>query len=441
MSVSKPKVLHRLMRSSVNILACFEQAKEITDSVVRAEVEQVLKNAQALEIRNQELETQQKIDELQSSAVESIKDEIAGLQAIVEGREEEYKRIKDIKELEDSMRNAGLDTSRATELVDQRNALKEQTKEMEKMKQMVGQVTGTISSAFTSAFKSVIDGSKSAQEALSDAFKSIGDSFVSMALEIIQQQLVLIANGLIMKALGISMPGSSAGEMPGAFNIGQAFSGRADGGPVSANRPYIVGEEGQELFIPSISGVIVPNDIFEATKDALIEDGEAIPTEDDEAETKAALSANNSSIANTYNSSTGDTESALAENSESINNTYNTTNNGDAEAAALAENSESLNNTYNQSTSSSTSAALAQNRQSIESAYAVNQSYIAAQQMRQSQNAQTEALSSALEPMPTQSFDIKYESMNIGGMEVVTPAQLEKATRVSAMKGRDMALG
>lgn len=36
-------------------------------------------------------------------------------------------------------------------------------------------------------------------------------------------------------------------------------SGRAVGGPVSAGTPYIVGERGPELFVPSISGSIIPN--------------------------------------------------------------------------------------------------------------------------------------------------------------------------------------
>lgn len=35
--------------------------------------------------------------------------------------------------------------------------------------------------------------------------------------------------------------------------------GRAAGGPVSANRPYVVGEAGPELFVPQRSGSIVPN--------------------------------------------------------------------------------------------------------------------------------------------------------------------------------------
>lgn len=40
----------------------------------------------------------------------------------------------------------------------------------------------------------------------------------------------------------------------------KAITGRAIGGPVSSGRPYIVGEEGPELFVPRSSGTIVPND-------------------------------------------------------------------------------------------------------------------------------------------------------------------------------------
>lgn len=36
--------------------------------------------------------------------------------------------------------------------------------------------------------------------------------------------------------------------------------GRANGGPVSASTPYVVGERGPELFVPSSSGSIVPNE-------------------------------------------------------------------------------------------------------------------------------------------------------------------------------------
>jgi hypothetical protein len=48
------------------------------------------------------------------------------------------------------------------------------------------------------------------------------------------------------------------------FDFGSIFGDlfRAEGGPVSANSPYIVGEQGPELFVPGASGSIVPNGQF-----------------------------------------------------------------------------------------------------------------------------------------------------------------------------------
>ena len=39
----------------------------------------------------------------------------------------------------------------------------------------------------------------------------------------------------------------------------KVMEGRALGGGVQANTPYVVGEEGPELFVPDSSGEIVPN--------------------------------------------------------------------------------------------------------------------------------------------------------------------------------------
>jgi len=45
----------------------------------------------------------------------------------------------------------------------------------------------------------------------------------------------------------------------GLSEVARAVSGKAIGGTVSANRPYVVGEKGPELFMPSKSGAIIPN--------------------------------------------------------------------------------------------------------------------------------------------------------------------------------------
>jgi hypothetical protein len=47
---------------------------------------------------------------------------------------------------------------------------------------------------------------------------------------------------------GVKLPGASG-------DIG----GRAAGGPVAAMTPYVVGERGPELFVPDVSGMIVPD--------------------------------------------------------------------------------------------------------------------------------------------------------------------------------------
>lgn len=39
----------------------------------------------------------------------------------------------------------------------------------------------------------------------------------------------------------------------------QSYSGRAGGGPVQGGKPYIVGEQGREMFVPQGAGKIVPN--------------------------------------------------------------------------------------------------------------------------------------------------------------------------------------
>ena len=49
---------------------------------------------------------------------------------------------------------------------------------------------------------------------------------------------------------------------PMANAMASGFSGmfRADGGTVTGNQPYVVGEEGAELFVPNKTGTIIPND-------------------------------------------------------------------------------------------------------------------------------------------------------------------------------------
>ncbi len=104
------------------------------------------------------------------------------------------------------------------------------------------------------------------KDATSDAFAIFQKGFADAAAsgERLATAIKKIADGLDRLAR------SPFGNLVGFFFGGSTFGvsqkdlvkrlqTRADGGPVSGNTPYIVGERGPELFVPAQSGSIVPN--------------------------------------------------------------------------------------------------------------------------------------------------------------------------------------
>jgi hypothetical protein len=79
-----------------------------------------------------------------------------------------------------------------------------------------------------------------------DAFRSMASSIISDLIRIYIQRTI---TGPLADALFGPMQTAGPSTVPGL----------AMGGPVSANRPYMVGERGPELFVPHSSGSIVSN--------------------------------------------------------------------------------------------------------------------------------------------------------------------------------------
>lgn len=110
------------------------------------------------------------------------------------------------------------------------------------------------------ALLGVVNGTTSAK----DAFKSMALSIID---DLIRMQIRQSITGPLSGLLGSAMSGlfggfggggsSSAGLLVGA-------PGRAVGGSVSRNTPYMVGEKGPELFVPGASGTIVRNENLQA---------------------------------------------------------------------------------------------------------------------------------------------------------------------------------
>ena len=67
-----------------------------------------------------------------------------------------------------------------------------------------------------------------------------------------------LSNMMGAKSSGIKSGGIAGGIIGSLGSLFSAIPGRASGGPVSAGKPYIVGEKRPELFVPRTSGTIIP---------------------------------------------------------------------------------------------------------------------------------------------------------------------------------------
>jgi uncharacterized protein YeeX (DUF496 family) len=103
-------------------------------------------------------------------------------------------------------------------------------------------------SSFEDNVAAVLDGSKS----IKDAFRDMVDDFIAQLARMAAQNF---ADSLFGE------PGQSGGGKFGDW-LGNFFSmfggGKAAGGPVMSGVPYLVGEQGPELMVPSSSGTVIP---------------------------------------------------------------------------------------------------------------------------------------------------------------------------------------
>lgn len=114
----------------------------------------------------------------------------------------------------------------------------------------------TIQSSMESAFMSMVDGTKSAK----DAFKSMAAAIIKELYNVLVVQR-LVGSFNASTGTGSGLSGIIGGALGGLFGGGSGYvkgmAGRADGGPISAGVPYMVGERGPEMIIPKSSGTVL----------------------------------------------------------------------------------------------------------------------------------------------------------------------------------------
>ena len=179
----------------------------------------------------------------------------------------------------------GAITAKKTELAAPKTDQQNITDKIGKLKDEIADLTSIsniaitsaegIGNAFAQSFQGLISGTMTAKEALGSFFKSVADMFLEMAAQIIAKQITMIVLQTILKALGAVGGGGGGGFSGNAAGFGGSFDagipsignttsfagafGRAGGGPAAGGMPYLVGERGPELFMPSSNGGVMSN--------------------------------------------------------------------------------------------------------------------------------------------------------------------------------------
>jgi lambda family phage tail tape measure protein len=137
----------------------------------------------------------------------------------------------------------------------------------------------TFEYGWAQAYHSFIDDANNAAQTARDTFNiftgNIGaaiDNFVrggkssfkdlarSIIADLIAIQMKAQAMRFLNAAFGMMSGGNPASSSQYSLDFtGVKLGGRASGGPVSADTPYVVGENGPEVFMPNKSGSIIPN--------------------------------------------------------------------------------------------------------------------------------------------------------------------------------------
>ena len=124
-------------------------------------------------------------------------------------------------------------------------ALDDVRKQLPTLQEQMKGVAKQLGDGITNGFTDAITGTKKFSDAMKDMARSVVNSLIKMMVQYYITQPLFEA----LKT-GFGMAGGGGGSP----------SGKAIGGSVQAGQPYMVGERGQEMFVPNQSGSIIPND-------------------------------------------------------------------------------------------------------------------------------------------------------------------------------------
>ena len=267
----------------------FDQRKADLLNQIKLTTERTNKTAEehygkALEAqRSDELTLKKKLEDetlLGQQRKQSLTDELDLAQARLRGNEAEVILKQQLRDI--MLGTAGLDAQEVTNTLKKIDALKQQLTAAQNLKALYSDIGMTIKSSVIEGIQGAIDGTKRLQDVATDLLNKIADKLLDVATNLALFGSISgtgTGGGLLgsffgggkspAAAVGGSIVGGNAFSGAASSSIfsagtgtafgGMSIAGFAAGGTPPVGRPSLVGEKGPELFVPSSSGIIVPN--------------------------------------------------------------------------------------------------------------------------------------------------------------------------------------
>ncbi len=207
------------------------------------------KMEEIIRLRREEAEQQEEMMRLTKEANQ----ELAAMEDLRKMRQDQI--VKDYErevEIEKERMQVMLDLSQQAEVTANKEleAMDLTKKASEEQKELLEDIRDGFKSVGTTIVEAFMSG-KSAAQAFKSALSSLLQKLASRSLDKFLDT--------IFKSDMKGAPSLFENFMSNVPVLGNLFGKRAGGGPVNSGAPYLVGERGPELFVPSMAGQVVPS--------------------------------------------------------------------------------------------------------------------------------------------------------------------------------------
>jgi hypothetical protein len=207
------------------------------------------KMEEIIRLRREEAEQQEEMQRLTKEANQ----ELAAMEDLRKMRQEQI--VKDYErevEIEKERMQVMLDLDQQAQIManKQWEDMQEKKKDGQEQLEMLEDIRDGFKSIGTTIVEAFMSG-KSAAQAFKSALSSLLQKLASRSLDKFLDT--------IFKSNITGAPSLFENFMSNVPVLGSIFGKRAGGGPVNSGAPYLVGERGPELFVPSMAGQVVPS--------------------------------------------------------------------------------------------------------------------------------------------------------------------------------------